>query len=104
MALANIVSRWSEELTIQVAGTRDKYSQCTYTNTAVQGRLIQAEEEVMLKNGTKVISNAKLFTTTNLKNGDKIGNYIIMHEKTCKDKRNNAQFYKYYLSKDSKYA
>jgi hypothetical protein len=103
MALSKLINRWSETITIQIASEANKYNQCTYTNSTIQGCLIQATELVQVnEKGEKIISNAKLFTTTKLKINDKVGNFVIMHEKTCKDKNNAVQFYKYYLSKESK--
>jgi hypothetical protein len=97
MASSRLVNRWSGYVSVSIAGTKDKYSQCTYTSDTIQGRLIETEEEVIIKNGTKVIVKAKLLSTTQLSLDDKVGNYKIISTKECKDKNNVIQFYKYFL-------
>lgn len=97
MGASAVVDRWSESITVSIAGTKDKYNQCTYTNSTITGRLVQTEEEVLLKNGEKVVTNAKLLTTTELSIDDKVGDYKIISIKACKDKNNVIQFYKYFL-------
>jgi hypothetical protein len=104
MFIEKLVDNWSEEITVQIAGTRDKYNQCTYTNQTITGRLTQStsREDIMWdKYGEKISSDGKLFTLSSLSIGDKVGGYKIVYKKECKDKNNNLQFYKYYLSRDS---
>jgi hypothetical protein len=97
MALSKLINRWSETITVQISSEANKYNQCTYTNSTVLGRLVQTEEEVTIKNGTKVVAKAKLYTTTELHIDDKVGDYKIIGVKECKDKSSVIQFYKYYL-------
>lgn len=97
MALSRLINRWSTNITVSIAGTKDKFNQCVYTTSTIQGRLNQTEEEIIIKNGDKVITKAILHSTTALSIDDKIGDYKIISIKACKDKNNVIQFYKYYL-------
>lgn len=104
MALSNLINRWSESITVQIASVKDKYNQCTYTDSTITGRLTQStsKESIMWdKYGEKITSDGKLFTLADLEIGDKAGGYKIVYKKECKDKNNVLQFYKYYLSRDS---
>jgi hypothetical protein len=104
MSASALVTRWSEEITVQIASDTSKYNQCTYTDRTILGRLTQSEskESIMWdKYGEKITSDGKLFTLSELKIGDKAGGYKIVYKKECKDKNNVLQFYKYYLSRDS---
>lgn len=104
MFAGKLVNRWSENITVQIAGTKNQFNQCTYTNSTILGRLTQStsKEDIMWdKYGEKITSDGKLFTLSDLKIGDKAGGYKIVYKKECKDKNNVLQFYKYYLSRDS---
>lgn len=104
MGASALVTRWSEEITVQIAGVKDKYNQCTYTDQKILGRFTQAttKDEIMWdKWGEKITSDGKLFTLSSLNIGDKVGGYKIIYKKACYDKNNVLQFYKYYVSKDS---
>lgn len=101
MSLGSMVDNWSEPIVVSIAGQKDKYNQCTYTDTTIQGRLIKTEEEITVKqdklSGEKVIAKAKLFTTTRLSIDSKVGGYEIISEKICKNKNSTTMFYKYHL-------
>lgn len=106
MGLLNMVDRWSETHTVYIASLKDKYNQCTYTETTILGRLVQIEEEITTYNnnlqdrnmGDKVISRGKLYSTSSILTIDsKVGAYRVMSKKACKDKNNAIQFYKYLL-------
>jgi hypothetical protein len=92
-----LIKRWSESITVEVPGAKDKYNQCAYTTTIITGRLIQTIEETILKNGEKVTANAKLYSVTELDLDTKVGSYKIIKKKECKNKNNTLQFYKYHL-------
>ncbi len=105
MSISQLISSWSESITIQSPSTADKYNQYTYTTSTILGRLVQTEEERTIYNnnlqdrnmGDILFARAKLFTSSDLSINTKVGDYIIISKKECKDKNNVIKFYKYYL-------
>jgi len=97
MELYNLVDEWSETIAISIPGAINKFGEKTYTTSSIEGRLVEIEEEKLIKNGEKVISKAKLHTTTLLEIDTKIGDYKIVAIKKCKNENNVIKFYKYWL-------
>jgi len=98
----SLLSRWSTSISIQTLSstTTNQYGEYTYNAaTNIQGRLIQTEEEInsFREGGSKILADAKLFTEEDLDINTKVGSYLVISKKSCKDKDNNIAFYKYYL-------
>lgn len=97
--LNDMVDRWSEDINVLIASIPDtKYNECTYTTTTIRGRLVLTEEQILGKDGTIIISKAKLFTTDpNITINSKVDNFKVYSSKECKDNSGIIQFYKYIL-------
>ena len=91
------MKQWYVSIDVQIPSTPDKYNEHSFTELTIQARLIQTEEEVAIKDGEKIIAKAKMFSSTALSIGTKVGGYKVISTKVCRNKQNVVQFHKYYL-------
>jgi len=88
---------WFTPIEVLEPSAPNKYNEHTFTVNSVNGRLIQVEEEVIVKDGEKIIAHAKFLCDTSLSIGTTVGGYKIISTKICYNKQNKIEFYRYML-------